>query len=102
MRIPYKYRPSFGFILLVFIWIFVAVFFLWGYSEPDLDVAWRVLHRLKGQEAVTVSADEAAAVRRAAVEHPELRLEMTPEGKAFRRPREEPQVAREERQGESE
>jgi len=84
MRIPYQYRPSPGFIILALSWIFVALFFLWGYSEPDLDVAWRVRHRLRGVESVNVTPGEAEAIRRVTEKHPELRLEVTPEGKAYR------------------
>lgn len=76
--IPYKYRPSLGFMLLVTSWILVAAFLVWGSRTPDLDVAWKVRHQIRVEGSVALTDDEAAALRRVLNAHPEIRLEIRP------------------------
>jgi hypothetical protein len=84
MIIPYRYRPSIGFLLLVFIWLAVATFFWWGSREPDLDKVWRIEHRLKQQQsAIEVSAEERAALELTLERHPNSRILLNDEGKAM-------------------
>jgi len=85
--IPYKYRPSFGFIVVVACLVLTAAFFVWGSARPDLDLAWEVTHRLRQGETVQLTPDEQAALRRAVEKHPELRLGISPDGFAVRLPK---------------
>ncbi len=80
--IPYRFRPSLGFLLLIVVAIATTVFFAWGLQEPDLDVAWRVEHRLQKGAALELTADERAALERALAGHPELGLAIDDEGRA--------------------
>ncbi len=43
MRIPYRYRPGGGFIFLVLVLAGLIAFGTWGFNEPPLDRAWRLL-----------------------------------------------------------
>lgn len=80
--IPYRYRPSLGFVLLIAIVVATVTFFVWALQEPDLDVAWRVDHRLRGETALELSADERAALERAIARHPDLGLAIDEAGRA--------------------
>ena len=83
MIIPYRYRPSVGFMMLVFFWLAVAAFFWWGSREPELDKVWRIEHRLKQQQvAVEVNEEERAALLLTLERHPDSRIRLNAEGKA--------------------
>ena len=45
--VPYRARPSLGFLLGVMIVLGVGSFIAWGIQTPDLDVIWRLSHELK-------------------------------------------------------
>ncbi len=82
--IPYRFRPSFGFLLLIVVSVATVLFFAWGLQEPDLDIVWRVQHGLRQGPFVELTGSERAAVERALVDHPELRLAIDSEGRAVR------------------
>ncbi len=82
--IPYRYRPSFGFLLVVFSLLALGLFFRWGLSEPDLDKVWRIQHRLRQGEAVVVTGGERNAVERCLLRHPELELAVEADGRVVR------------------
>jgi len=85
MRLPYRLRPGPGFVVLVTAWVLVALFLLWGFATPDLDVVWSIRHGLRFEESVALSDEERAALERSLERHPELRLAITPDGRAVRR-----------------
>ena len=59
MRIPYRYRPGGGFILLVVVIALVSAFFAWGLSEPDLDRFWFLKQRVE-QHVIELDDEELA------------------------------------------
>ncbi len=82
--IPYRFRPSLGFLLLVVVSVATVLFFGWGLREPPLDIVWRVQHGLRQGPAVELTAAERVALERALASHPELRLAIDDEGRAVR------------------
>lgn len=82
--LPYRFRPSLGFLLLLVVSVSTVVFFAWGLQEPDLDIVWRIQHGLRQGPAVELTAAESAAFQRALASHPELGLALDEEGRAVR------------------
>jgi hypothetical protein len=82
--IPYRFRPSLGFLLLILVSVATVIFFAWGLQEPDLDIVWRVQHGLRQGPSVELNESDRAALERALVSHPELRLAIDGEGRAVR------------------
>jgi hypothetical protein len=70
--IPYRFRPSLGFLWLLAVAIGSVWFVIWGLQEPDLDVVWRVQESRRQGQPISLSAGEQAALERAASRHPEL------------------------------
>lgn len=67
-----RLRPSFGFLLLVASYGLFVVFLVWGYQQPELDKAWRVLQAIRRAETPTLTATEAAFLQRLLQKHPEF------------------------------
>ena len=82
--IPYRFRPSLGFLLLIVVSVATVIFFAWGLQEPDLDIVWRVQHGLRQGPSVELTGSEQAALERALVKYPELRLAIDADGRAVR------------------
>lgn len=82
MKIPYRYRPTLGFVMLVLSWAFVVAFFWWGAQRPDLDVVWELYDRLQAGESVSLCPEERDALERTLSRHPELGMRITAEGRA--------------------
>jgi hypothetical protein len=59
MRIPYRYRPGAGFVLLVVVTALVSAFLAWGLGEPDLDRFW-FLKQMAEQHAIELDDEELA------------------------------------------
>jgi hypothetical protein len=70
--IPYRYRPSPGFLLVCSVYAAVASFFLWGFSRPDLDRIWFIEHELEVGRTSNVDRSDLKLLVRAFSEHPEL------------------------------
>jgi hypothetical protein len=45
LKIPYRYRPGGGFLLLIAIVALVIAFGAWGLKEPPLERTWRLLEQ---------------------------------------------------------
>ncbi len=82
MRIPYRYRPTLGFVVLALSWLLVAAFFLWGAQRPDLDVVWGIYDRLQVGDSVQLTREELGALQRTLARHPELGMRITQDGRA--------------------
>jgi len=80
MKIPYRYRPTLGFIVLVLSWALVATFFWWGTQRPDLDVVWEVSDHLQSGDRRVLTPDERSALERTLQRHPQLGLRITDDG----------------------
>jgi hypothetical protein len=80
MKIPYRYRPTLGFVVLVLSWALVAAFLWWGAQRPDLDVVWETCDYLRPGECRVLDADERAALERTLQRHPELGIRITEDG----------------------
>ena len=59
MKIPYRYRPGAGFVLLVVVTAMVSAFFVWGFTEPDLDRVWFLKQRTE-QHKIVLDDEELA------------------------------------------
>lgn len=58
MKIPYRYRPGGGFLLLIAVGALVVAFAVWGFRTPPLERAWRLLEQV--DHGYVLSADEVA------------------------------------------
>ena len=68
MKIPYRYRPGTGFLLLIVVTVLVVAFALWGLSEPPLERTWRLLEQV--DHGHVLSADEFAFMDEALRSYP--------------------------------
>lgn len=67
-----RLRPSFGFSLLVVSYGLLVVFLVWGYQQPELDKAWRILQALRRAEVPSLTETDAAFLKRQLQRHPEF------------------------------
>ncbi|MDJ0766753.1 MAG: hypothetical protein QNJ97_27520 [Myxococcota bacterium] len=69
-------RPSLGFIAVVLTYGLVAVFFIWGFSTPDLDRIWQLHHLLKIGDVDCLKKEDRALVKNALQRHSRLALDL--------------------------
>lgn len=86
MKLPYRYRPSAGFLFLVASGIAVILFLAWGFAQPDLDRAWWGAARLEREPQAALTEDEAAALKRSLERYPDLAGNLGPDGRAVAPP----------------
>ena len=65
-------RPHLSSIFVCMTYILVTVFFLWGFSSPDLDHVWRHHHELKIGKTGRLKKGERKSLRKAMKRHPRL------------------------------
>ncbi len=68
MKIPYRYRPGAGFILLVAVTALVSAFFAWGFAEPALDRVWFLKQRAE-QHMIELDDEQLSFLDRMMREH---------------------------------
>jgi hypothetical protein len=64
--------PSPGFVLIVASYTLLGAFLAWGFSEPRLDQAQRVLDRMQRPGFAGLDSDEIAALRSTLDDHPDF------------------------------
>jgi len=85
MILPYRYRPSPGFLFLVICAVGAILFLAWGFSTPDLDRAWWGITRIEAGEASELTPEEADALGRLRERYPELAATVGPDGRVIER-----------------
>jgi len=70
--IPYRLRPSFGFLYLVLVLAGALAFFGWGLAQPKLDRVAEMLSLLQTGHRDPLSADERALLQDILLRYPEL------------------------------
>jgi hypothetical protein len=79
--IPYRYRPSPGFVFLVAVAALLGLFFWWALSPPDLVTSWGAVTRVEADPGQALSAEDRAALENVRRLYPELSTKIGPEGK---------------------
>ncbi len=72
MRIPYRWRPSLGFIWLATVAVACVLFLGWGFRIPVLEEIWRMDIELRIGERPPLGRGELARLRSSLWAHPEL------------------------------
>jgi hypothetical protein len=70
--IPYRYRPTLGFLLVCAVYTGCVLFLAWGASPPDLDRVWFLEKELRTGVRTELSEGDLAAIFRSLERHPEL------------------------------
>ena len=72
MSVPYRVRPSAGFVLLVAVVVATVGFFTWGLRRPRLEEVWRLDIELGLGTRPPLSGSEMRRLQETLVDHPEL------------------------------
>ncbi|MBN1654739.1 MAG: hypothetical protein JXA30_13290 [Deltaproteobacteria bacterium] len=80
MKINRRRLPSIGFIALLLTYGLAAAFFLWGFSQPDLDRVWYLHHELKIGRTYQIKKRDKKILLRAMARHRELARALLPSG----------------------
>lgn len=72
VRIPYKYRPGWGFLFLVASILFALAFYFWGRQTPALDRVWTLEARAAADPALQFDAEDMEVLEAVSAEYPTL------------------------------
>jgi hypothetical protein len=67
-----SYRPSGGFVAMLFIHVAAVALIGWGLQTPELDQVWTLEHALKAGRQSELSPRDRALLQRAFAAHPDL------------------------------
>ena len=72
MKIPFRFRPGRGFLLLIATFLFSLGFFAWGVRTPPLDTIWRMQVELKIGDRDLLSRDEMRLLQGTLERYPDI------------------------------
>jgi hypothetical protein len=72
MRIPYRRRPSPGFVLVITVYLLIAAVLGWASSTPPLETVWRLDLELSLGARPPLTDGERALLQRSLAAHPDL------------------------------
>ena len=71
-RIPYRYRPTLGFLLVCVVYTCCILFLRWGAHSPDLDRVWFLDKELRTGVRTELTDEDLGALFRSMERHPGL------------------------------
>jgi len=80
MRIRRRRLPSVGFLAVGATYSFAAVFFIWGFTAPDLDHIWYLHHELKIGRVYELKKRDQKMLLRAMAHYKDLARALLPSG----------------------